>query len=270
MKALRVYAPIRAFVRIGYLETISYPLSSVLGQVGTAIAVFSAFFLAPIVHQGPEVGGSYLAFVLMGLVGQMVVAGAFQGIGQALDSTIQQGRLETVLIEPIRWPLIPVALGIWPSIMQLVQVGVALAVGLLLGVSILVGGAPYAAVLIALGIGSGLVMGVIAASVRILAKRSDPVWLVYNFASGLVSGTAIPINLLPLPLRTLSWLIPTTYVTAGIRKALMPRAAGIYGLHPVGDIVALVGFIVFAGGFAVWIFSRSLDTGRRLGVLAGY
>lgn len=261
---------LRAFVRVGYLETISYPLSSVISQTGTVVALVSTFFLSHIVRSGGAIGGSYLTFVLLGMIGQMAVNGAFVGIGTALDHTIQQGRLETVLVEPIRWPLVPAALGVWPVAMQTVQILLAVAVGLALGVRLLAGGAPATFVLVVLGMTSGLVMGVLSASVRILAKRSDPVWLLYSIASGLVCGVGLPINLLPLPLRAVSWFFPTTYVVAGVRKALMPHPEGVYGAGVTTDLAALLAFTVVGGCLAMWIFGRSLDAGRRLGVLAGY
>lgn len=270
MSGSGIASSLRAFVRVGYLETISYPLSSVISQTGTVVALVSTFFLSHLVRQGGTVGGSYLTFVLLGMIGQMAVNGAFSGIGMALDHTIQQGRLETVLVEPIRWPLVPAALGVWPSATQLVQICLAVAVGLALGVRLLAHGAPATVLLVALGLTSGLVMGVLSASVRVLAKRSDPVWLVYSIASGLVCGVGLPINLLPLPLRALSWLFPTTYVVAGVRKALMPHPGGVYGAGVTTDLLALFAFTVVGGCVAMWVFARSLDAGRRLGVLAGY
>lgn len=270
MRRSAVIGPIRAFVRMGYLEAISYPMGTALGQIGTAIALLSSFFLSRIVHNGPSVGGSYFSFVLVGVIGQMAVAGAFQGIGVALDSTIQQGRLETVLIEPIRWPLIPIALGAWPAILQVIQIGVAICIGLLLGVRLEPGGAPWAALLVVMGLAVGLAMGLLAASIRILAKRSDPIWLVYSFMSALLSGAAIPINLLPLPLRMASWVLPSTYVIAGLRKLLMPDGAGVYGITVSGDLLIVSILTVILGALAATAFTRSLDAGRRLGVLAGY
>jgi len=259
-----------AFVRMGIQATISYPMSFVLSQAGLVIGVVTVFFLSRIVRSGPDVGGHYLAFVAVGIVGQTLVAGALQGVSLALDQTIQQGRLEMLLIEPLRWWLIPVGLAIWPMMLTIGEVVLVLVVALALGVSIVPPGLVEALPLVALGLSSGLGLGLLAASVRVLAKRSDPVWLVYNIVSGLVAGTSVPINVLPAPLRALSWLLPTMYVDSGMRKLVLPHAAAVYGPSPLWANLALLLVVVPLAIAGIVAFNRSVGLGRRLGVLAGY
>jgi len=259
-----------AFVRMGIQATISYPMSFVLSQSGLVIGVVSVFFLSRIVRSGPNVGGHYLAFVAVGIVGQTLVGGALGGVSLALDQAIQQSRLEMLLIEPLRWWLIPVGLAIWPIILSMGQVVLVLVVAVALGVSILPLGLVEALPLVALGLLSGLALGLLAASLRVLAKRSDPVWLVYNIVSGLVAGTSVPINVLPAPLRALSWLLPTMYVDSGMRKLVLPHAAAVYGPSPLWANLALLLVVVPLAIAGIVAFNRSVDLGRRLGVLAGY
>lgn len=259
-----------AFVRMGIKATTSYPMSFVLSQSGIVIGVVAVFFLSRIVRSGPSVGGEYLAFVAVGLVGQILVAGALQGVSRELDEAIQQGRMEMLLIEPLRWWLIPVGLAIWPVMLAVGQVALVLVVALALGVSIVPLGLVEALPLVALGLLSGLAVGLLAASVRILAKRSDPVWLVYNIVSSLVAGTSVPINVLPAPLRALSWLLPTMYVESGMRKLVLPHADAVYGPSPLWATLILLLAVVPLALAGVVAFNRSVDFGRRLGVLAGY
>jgi ABC-type uncharacterized transport system permease subunit len=261
---------VAAFVRMGIQATISYPMSFALSQLGIVITIITVFFLSKIVISGPHVGGDYLAFVAVGIVGQTLVAGAFQGVSLGLDQAIQQGRLEMLLIEPLRWWLIPVGLAIWPMMLTIGEVVLVLAVALALGVSIIPLGLVEALPLVALGLSGGLALGLLAASVRILAKRSDPVWLVYNIVSGLVAGTSVPINVLPAPLRELSWLLPTMYVESGMRKLVLPHAAAVYGPSPLWANLALLLALVPLAIASVVAFNRSVDLGRHLGVLAGY
>jgi len=259
-----------AFVRMGIQATTSYPMSFVLSQSGIVIVVVTVFFLSRIVISGPHVGGDYLGFVAVGIVGQTLVAGALQGVSLALDQAIQQGRLEMLLIEPLRWWLIPVGLAIWPMMLAVGQVVLVLVVALALGVSIVPLGLVEALPLVGLGLLSGLALGLLAASVRVLAKRSDPVWLVYNIISGLVAGTSVPINVLPAPLRALSWLLPTMYVESGMRKLILPHATAVYGPSPLWANLALLLAVVPLAIAGIVAFNRSVDLGRRLGVLAGY
>ncbi|MGH9067111.1 MAG: ABC transporter permease [Acidimicrobiales bacterium] len=272
MRRLRGYASAaRAFLLMGYQATVSYPMSLVLTQMSLVIGVIAYFFLSAIIRSGSAiVGGSYLTFVTLGLMGQQFLSGGFQGLSIELDRTIQQGRLEMLLIEPISWRLIPVGLALWPVVMSSGTAVVVFLVGTGLGARFNLAQIPVAVAIVALGILAGIAMGVIASSIRVLAKRSDPVWTLYAMAVGLLSGVTIPINVLPAGLRTLSWLLPTTYVNSGVRKALMYHAGHVYGPGPGGAVLALLGFNLVLYPLGLWLFGRSLDVGRRLGILAGY
>jgi len=259
-----------AFLRMGIQATISYPMSFVLSQLRTVLVVVTAFFLAHIVLIGPIVGGHYLAFAAVGIAAQTLVMGPLRGAGQELDATIQQGRFEMLLIEPIRWPLIPVGLALWPSALSVIQLVVTLGIAAALGVRLLPTGFLLALPLAVLATLSGLAISLLAASVRVLAKRSDPIWVLYELLSGLVGGVTVPINVLPAPLRALSWLTPTMYVGSGLRKLLLPHAATIYGPSGLGATVVLAASVVPLAVIVAIVFNRSINAGRRLGVLAGY
>ncbi|MST32757.1 hypothetical protein GHK86_08485 [Acidimicrobiaceae bacterium USS-CC1] len=260
----------RAFVRMGCQATLSYPMSLVLSQLGNGVAVVSLFFLTRIVRDGPDVGHNYLTFVVLGMVGQNLVMSAIFGIGTEMDAAIQQGRLEMLLIEPIRWPIIPAGLALWPMILSLWSSALTIGVGLALGVHLSLLGVVEAIPLAVVASVSGLAIGILAATVRILAKRSDPVFLIYSVLSGLVAGISVPINVLPAPLRALAWALPTMYVSTGLRKLLMANPAGVYGPGALWATLALAAAAVPLAALAIVLFNRSVNVGRKLGVLAGY
>lgn len=266
----RYLRTVRAFVRMGIQATLSYPMSFLLSQFGIVLTVITVFFLSRIVRNGPIVADHYVAYVVVGLFGQTLVAGALRGVGLEIDAAIQQGRLEMLLIEPVPWAIVPVGLALWPILLSLTEVVVLLAIGLAFGVRMSAAGLALALPLIVLSVLSGLAIGILAASVRILAKRSDPLWVVYNILSGLVGGTSLPINVLPGPLRAVSWLLPTMYADSGLRKLILPHAAHVYGPTGLWATVSLSLAIVPLFVVAVVVFNRSVNTGRRLGVLAGY
>lgn len=259
-----------AFLRMGFQTTASYPMSFALSQAGTAFSVLGIFFMSRIVRTSPIVADNYVGFVVTGIAGQALVANALQGVGLELDAAIQQGRLETLLIEPIRWPAIPAFLALWPITLSFVQAAATILIGVALGVHVNLLGLLPAVPLVILASLSGLALGVLAGSVRILAKRSDPVWLVYSLLSGLVGGVSVPINVLPPALRALSWCFPTTYVVSGLRKFLLPHAQSVYGLPGAWSLAVLAAIITPLAIVAAACFGKSIQLGRRLGVLAGY
>jgi ABC-2 type transport system permease protein len=263
----------RAFIRLGCQGAISYPLSFVLTQLGTLVTLVLYFFMERIVRSGnPAVGGNFLTFVLLGIVGQQVVMGGFQGLGLELGYAVTQGRLEMLLIEPISWRLIPIGLALWPMLSGVASAIIVFLVGLGLGARMhfTVEGAAIAVLLVILGALAGTAMGVVASSVRVLAKRSDPVWTLYLMAGTILAGQVVPINVLPAGIRALAWLLPSTYFNSGIRKALMLHAGHIYGPGPIIAVLILVGFNLVMYPLGVLLVDRSFEAGRRLGVLASY
>jgi hypothetical protein len=65
-------------------------------------------------------------------------------------------------------------------------------------------------------------------------------------------------------------MFPATYAIAGLRKTLMPDASGVWGPDPAQAILILGVFCLIFLPLALWVFGRTLEFGRRYGVLAGY
>jgi ABC-2 type transport system permease protein len=269
-RSRRVGAVTWAFVRMGARATFSYPLTFFLAQMSAALQVVAFLFLGHLTKHSPSVGSGYLAFAAIGLTSAQVISGGIVGLGQELDLAIQQGRMEMLLIEPISWRLIPPALAAWPILIGLVNSVVILLVAWGLGATFTLSHLPAVLGLMALGAASGLAIGILAGALRVLAKRGDPVATIYVMAAYVVSGQVVPINLFPWPLRALSWLFPNTYLTAGMRKALMLNAGQVYGPDPNYALLELLAICAILLPLSLWVFGRSLETGRKYGVLAGY
>jgi ABC-2 type transport system permease protein len=268
--AKRAGAVTWAFLRMGARATFSYPLSFVLLQLGAVFQLVGFLFLAHLTRNSASLGSGYLAFAAVGLAATQVTSGGILGLGQELEWAIEQGRLEMLLIEPISWRLIPVALAAWPTLYRLVNGVVILVVAWGFGAAIGLHDVPTVIALVVLGVGSSLVIGLAAGALRVLAKRGDPLAVVYGMAAGIFSGVFVPINVFPLPLRVIAWFFPSTYLIAGMRKTLMADSSQIYGPSPAQAVLLLLAVCVILLPLSMWIFGRSLETGRKYGVLAGY
>jgi ABC-2 type transport system permease protein len=269
-RAGRAVAITWAFFRQGARATFSYPLAALLNQVAGVLQLVGFLFLGHLTRDSATLGSGYLAFAAVGLVAANIVGGGIVGLGQELDWAIQQGRLEMLLIEPISWRLIPLALAAWPVIYRLVTNILIFLVAWMLGASLTLDRLPALLVLVPLGVASGLAIGLLAGAVRILAKRGDPVATVYSMTAYVFAGQFFPINLFPLPLRVVSWIFPNTYLTAGMRKVLIPNSAQVYGPSPGQAMLLLLLFCAVLLPLSIWLFGRSLEVGRKYGVLAGY
>ena len=103
-----------------------------------------------------------------------------------------------------------------------------------------------------------------------LSKRTDPIIALYTMASGLLSGATFPIELLPTPIRVLSYMLPQTYVISALRQLLMTDPEGIQGPNGPQAVALLALFLVIVYPLAFWLFGRALEYARRIGTLAGY
>jgi ABC-2 type transport system permease protein len=140
----------------------------------------------------------------------------------------------------------------------------------LLGADFQLTAVPLAAFVLLLGVASGHAVGILAASVKVIAKRGDPIIGLYSLATGLLAGTTFPVQLLPVPLRVLSYCLPPTYVISALRRILMPEGDSLSGPTALQAILMLLVFLAIVYPLALWLYGRSLEFGRKMGLLAGY
>jgi ABC-2 type transport system permease protein len=131
-------------------------------------------------------------------------------------------------------------------------------------------GIPAALLILALGLGASLAVGLLDSAIRVLAKRADPILTIYTLAASVLSGTYYPLEVLPRWLLAVSWLLPHTYVLQALRSVLMPGTISTQGPTTMQAILALVGFCLVFLPIGLWLYGRSLEYGRKMGVLSGY
>ncbi len=260
-----------AFVWLGVTETFAYPLVILLNNIiGPAILPVIYLFVARLVDSTAAVGFDYYTFVIIGFFVNSALAGGLSSFSTALDSAIQQGRFETFLVQPISWYSLPFALAAWPITLSVINGTITGVFGLALGAQIRWTNLPEALLVLALGVAASHAIGTLAASVRLLSKKADPVVAVYNLFASILSGALFPIAMLPWWLRPLSYLLPHTYVISAVRRLLMVEGDVLTGPSlAVSLLVLLLGTIVLYGA-SLAAFKRTLDFGRRYGVLGGY
>jgi ABC-2 type transport system permease protein len=259
-----------AFMWIAYQDMIAYPLGFIITRIASFVSVLSVYFVAQLVDPTGTVGGDYFTFAIIGILSVQIMSVGLTAFTTNLDYIIQQGRFESYLVEPVNWRLLPFALGAWP---MLVNTTIALLMGglaLLLGADIDVSGLPVAILVLVLGVLAGHAVGILAASVKVIAKRGDPIIGLYTLASGFLSGTAFPVELLPVPLKVIAYCLPPTYVISALRQSLMPDASGLTGPTPLQAVLLLLVFIAIVYPIALWLYGRALEFGRKMGLLAGY
>jgi ABC-2 type transport system permease protein len=258
-----------AFIRMDSVEDISYPLSMLLGELGTIVPVFIYFFVAELVGNSPEVGGDYFTFAVIGMSVSTILQAALSGFGGSLQRAQNRGTFETLLVEPVSWMYLPFAMNLWRVILGLFGGTLVFFVGLALGANYVWSGIPAFLLLIVLGILASMAIGILSASLMVLAKRSQPVLTLYGLAASLLAGALFSVDQLPPFLQALSLAIPHTYVINAARTLLM-EDPGTFTMSFRTAAIALTVFnlVVFTSG--LWLLHRSMQYARKMGMLSGY
>ncbi len=260
-----------AFFNLGFSTAKKYPMGFVTQQIGAVVPIIIYFFIARFFDtRASAVGGDYFAFVILGVIGMHTLNAGLRALSKEIDIAVSRGWFEMVLVEPVPWPLLPFGLGMWQVANAMFAAGVVFVIGLAFGVEIVWSGIPLAAGVAALGVLAGLAIGSAAASIKVLAKRGDPVLTFYSMGASIFSGVYFPIDQLPDWLEPISFLFPHTYVVTGLRRALMPDGASIAGAE-LGAVFAVLAAVVVIGiPVAVAAFGRAMEYGRKIGALSGY
>lgn len=228
------------------------------GFVFQAIALISeiagAFYLARAI--GPSFRPDGVPYYPFLLIGAAVYAFLLSGIGSfvaAIQEAQMTGTMEAVLstaTPPSSILMLSACSAFAGRALTLVA---SIAVGALLARSAFHPNLLAAAIVLLLSLIVSTSIGMIAASVQIwLQKGMSVVWLL-GTASGLLTGTAFPVDALPAPLRMITAWIPFTYSIRGLRMALLQNS-GLAQL--TGPITALAISAVVLLPLSMFIFAR--------------
>ncbi|MEN8238279.1 MAG: ABC transporter permease [Actinomycetota bacterium] len=263
-----VRSTLLAFLRIEFVEEISYPMSFVFTMLRSVMPLLLSFFIGQLIRD-PRVGGDYLTFVTIGLGVSAMLSGALAGFGGSMSRAFQRGTLETYLVEPVPWTFLPLAMNTWQLLLGIVNGTLLMLVGWLLGADYVAGQIPAFIFLVFLGVIATTAIGLVSASVLMLTLKAQPVLYVYGMAAGLLAGAVFSVSQLPTWLKIFSFLIPHTYVINGSRSLLM-EDPGSFEIPYSTAVFVLLGFGVIVFPLGVWLFRRALEFARRMGVLSGY
>lgn len=264
-----VVAMASAFFRVDAVEEFNYPLSFAMRLLGVVAPLIPFFFISELVGRSPQVGGDYLTFTVIGLSMTALLSSAMVGFGNTLQQAFQRGTMETFLVEPIPWTTLPLAMNQWQVMNGLIYTTLILGTGALLGANYELAGAPAAALIAVLGIVAGLAIGIVSAAVLLLTLKSTPVIRIYDIAASLLAGSLFSVSQLPGWAQAFSALLPHTYVINGVRTALMADP-GSYEVSLQRAVVALLIFDVVVFGFGIFLWRRTLEYSRKIGLLGGY
>lgn len=266
LKMVIRYVTLRGLIAFNISVPLFFVLTSwVVGQVMTGGTGYSEYL--------KEVWGTghYLTFTLIGFAFNTFIFSAAFGGAHALRGEQEHGTAELVFVTPankIAWLLGKVMGNIFFSLIGF---------SLVLFSGFLIFGFqtdafpnfPLAALSILLTIVSLTAFGLVFAGVCFMAKREHELSQVLWPSMVFLCGLAFPVEVLPPPLPTISWLIPVTYGIDLTRKALI-FGSGILEPLILYEIGVLVLQTVIMLPIGLVLYSWLEKKAKKTGALATY
>lgn len=260
-----VRAFLRACITTGWLEYRNlryYPSNLVLAAIQELTMVALWYFVAHFLSTGADAavrqyGGSYLAYVMVGVLLNQIGLAALNGPFQTISEAFWDKRLETyrLSIHGI-WANLVGRLG-WQVLFSTVMQGGALAILLAIGaLTIKIGpNLDLAVIVYLLLIAANAGLGFAGASLFFLLEvksGQDPITWAYRYLVMLFSGLYVPLSLLPHWLRGAGAILPQTYAFAA-ERAILLTGAGLTSPLVAGSLAGLtiVTAIVLLWGYAM-------------------
>ena len=248
---------------------LGYPGALLMGALAALFSPLLFYFLAQFVGNGVQselgrYGGSYFAFVLVGLVVTTFLTVTVSTFGRALRQQQLLGVLEALVQTPARTGSILLGSTLWPYLWALVQAVVlvliaALFMGVDLDVNVL---STLVAALFVLA--SLAAIGLLISAVVLSTKRGDAATLAVSTGAMLLGGLYYPISVLPQPLESIAEALPIWHGTEALRLALL-RGEGLDGI--AADLWPVALFTVIALPLSLWLVERAVRHCCRLGTL---
>lgn len=249
----------------------SYRAGWLLRVASAAVTIGMFFFLGQVFDAAApgltDVGGSYFAFVLIGIVAQEFLSQSVGQFGGSLRESQTTGTLELMLLGRSRLATLVVSSTLWLHASAALGAIAYLTLGTLLGVDLSRVNVPAAAAGIVLMLVGFTGMGLLAGATVLLIKRGNPVGWALRGASVLLGGILYPVSVLPPVLQALGATLPMTHALVVLRGSML-EGAGVADL-----VVPLVSLAVTSVGFllvGLVAFSAAIRHGRIDGSLAQY
>jgi ABC-2 type transport system permease protein len=220
-------------------------LSIVQGIVQGSVWYFIARFLSGAADtKVAAYGGSYVAYVVIGVVFFQAGTAALNGPFEAISTAFWDKRLEGYHLAPRGIWAYVLGRTLWKwgyaTLLQLVVLAIIAWFG---GVGSSLKVQPIPALLsYSLFIAAVFSLGLCGASLFFLLEVKqgrEPIGWLVSYAVQITSGVYVPLTTLPLWLRDVGYLLPHTYALAAIRSAMLPGDAPLWS-----NVAILAGFAI--------------------------
>jgi len=252
-----------------------FSTSFLIGIMSTIANIALFYYLASFVgaYATPylgEFGGSYAAFMIVGIVLNSFLTVALTSTYSAMCNGYFEGNLEFYMLSPIGIWVYVGSRALFEYVMATINVMLYFFIGIVVfgvafNINILTA---IVVILVSMVAVTGL--GLIGASLFSLIEAkgyTNPVQWIVGLLVGLVSGVYFPISILPSWLRGISSLLPQTYALEAARLAFL-KSIPLSDITVIYDITVLVAFSIVLVPIGIWLFKKGLERDQREGTLS--
>lgn len=262
-----------AFIKRDFLTAKSYKLMFILNWGGIVTTTLTFYFISKLFGKiiNPymaKYGAEYFPFVIIGIAFSTYLYTAISSFSGNVRTEQMTGTLEMLLLTPTRVREIIIGMSLWDFVFASSRVLGYLLIGVLfLGLDVGKINILASIVVLIFTVISFSGLGIIASAIIMLLKKGAPItWFVTAFFS-LFGGTYFPVEVLPSPLRFISYLLPITYSLRSFRYTILKG----YSLWEIrGDLSILIIYSAILIPISILIFKKALKQAKIKGSLAHY
>lgn len=262
-----------AFFKRDALVAVSYRVSFAVQLLGNVLLLGIFYFIGKLIEGSTnpamaKYGGSYLAFMLVGLALTDCVGVSLTTFAQQIREGQLTGTLEATLMSPVSLPVILIYSSLWSYCLSAFRFLLYVGLGsVIYGVSLRQAHVPASILIFVLTVLCFAGVGILWASVIMLLKRGEAILTMTGFITILVSGVVFPREVLPKFLQYFAEIVPLTHALDGMRRALL-GGAGFADLSVTFWKLAAFAVVSLVVGFSA--FQHAVTLAKRNGSLVEY
>jgi ABC-2 type transport system permease protein len=266
-----VWAKVGAIFRRDAVVALSYPGNFALSWLGIVVEVVVAWYISRIVppqiafgSTGAPVG--YFQFLAVNSAFVRFQSTALNSFAESIRDAQLTGTLEIVLATPTQLPTLVLSSAVWSFTLTALQTIAYLGIAVLFGLDLTHVNLLTGLVFLILTVCAVSPLGVLAAALSMVIKKTGPVEWLSTASAQLFGGVYLPLKSLPLALQFIGWLLPITHALNGFRAAV----AGVPIQGVAYDAIWLVIASLVLMPFSLWVFAKSVGKARVDGTLSMY
>lgn len=266
-----VWPKVGAIFRRDAVVALSYPGNFALSWLGIVVEVVIAWYISRLVPASSTFGAGgavtgYFQYIAINSAFVRFQTAALNSFAESIRDAQLTGTLEIVLSTPTELSTLVLSSAVWSFAYTALQTIVYLAIAVAFGLDLSHVDLLTALVFLILTIGAVSPLGVLAASLAMVIKKTGPVeWLSISSAN-LFGGVFLPLRALPFALQAVGWLLPITHALNGFRAAV----AGVPLSAAAPDAIWLLVASLVLMPASLWLFGKAVGRARVDGTLSMY